>query len=76
MYCFCWTLSSVSIEEIRVILINLLCRKITEAVGKQMSTLGHVSNIYYHSKLHEYAEKLTSKFPGDLKVPTITLCSV
>ncbi|XP_018336055.1 alanine--glyoxylate aminotransferase 2, mitochondrial [Agrilus planipennis] len=42
--------------------------KITEAVSKQISTLGHVSNIYLHTKLHEYAERLTDKFPGDLKV--------
>lgn len=33
-----------------------------------MSTLGHVSNVYYHSKLHEYAKRLTDKFPGNLKV--------
>lgn len=42
--------------------------KITEAVTEQISTLGHVSNVYFHSKIHEYAEKLTDKFPGDLKV--------
>lgn len=33
-----------------------------------METLGHVSNIYYNSKFHEYAERLTEKFPGNLKV--------
>ncbi|KAF5276705.1 hypothetical protein FQR65_LT16232 [Abscondita terminalis] len=42
--------------------------KITEAVTKQISTLGHVSNVYVHAKIHEYAEKLTDKLPGDLKV--------
>lgn len=36
-----------------------------------METLVHVSNIYYHTKLHEYAERLTEKFPGDLKVKEI-----
>ncbi|KAK9752994.1 Aminotransferase class-III [Popillia japonica] len=42
--------------------------KITAAVNSQMDTLGHVSNIYYHPKLHEYAERLTDKMPGELKV--------
>ncbi|KAK5642309.1 hypothetical protein RI129_008476 [Pyrocoelia pectoralis] len=42
--------------------------EITEAVTEQMSTLGHISNVYLHPKIHEYAEKLTDKFPGDLKV--------
>lgn len=43
-------------------------RKVTEAMREQMETLGHVSNIYYHHKLQEYAEKLTNEFPGNLKV--------
>ncbi|KAF2904697.1 hypothetical protein ILUMI_01479 [Ignelater luminosus] len=42
--------------------------KITEVVTKQISTLGHVSNVYYHPKIHEYAERLTQKLPGNLKV--------
>lgn len=47
-------------------------RKINDAVTEQMSTLGHVSNVYYHPKIHEYAEKLTDKLPGDLKVSAST----
>lgn len=42
--------------------------KITEVVTEQLSTLGHVSNVYLHTKIHEYAEKLTAKLPGELKV--------
>lgn len=42
--------------------------RITKAVNEQMSTLGHVSNIYYHPKIHEYAKRLTEKMPGELKV--------
>ncbi|KRT78173.1 hypothetical protein AMK59_6463, partial [Oryctes borbonicus] len=42
--------------------------KITETVNRQMDTLGHVSNIYYHPKIHEYAKRLTDKMPGNLKV--------
>ncbi|RZC38327.1 alanine--glyoxylate aminotransferase 2, mitochondrial, partial [Asbolus verrucosus] len=30
--------------------------------------LGHVSNVYFHPKIHEYALRLTNTFPGDLKV--------
>lgn len=42
--------------------------KINEAIFKQMRTLCHTTNIYLHPKLYEYAEKLTAKLPGDLKV--------
>uniref|UniRef100_A0A1Y1KAE8 Alanine--glyoxylate aminotransferase 2, mitochondrial n=1 Tax=Photinus pyralis TaxID=7054 RepID=A0A1Y1KAE8_PHOPY len=42
--------------------------EITEAVAEQMSILGHVSNVYLHPKVHKYAEQLTDKFSGDLKV--------
>ncbi|CAG9761709.1 unnamed protein product [Ceutorhynchus assimilis] len=42
--------------------------KITEAVNEQMSTLGHCSNVYYHPKIHQYAEKLAAKLPNKLKV--------
>ncbi len=33
-----------------------------------MKTLWHTTNIYMHPKIHEYAEKLASKLPGDLNV--------
>lgn len=33
-----------------------------------MNILGHCSNVYLHPELHEYAEKLTNKMPGNLKV--------
>ncbi|KAG5879926.1 hypothetical protein JTB14_009300 [Gonioctena quinquepunctata] len=41
--------------------------KITEAVTEQMETLGHATNIYYHTKLHEYAKKLADALPADLE---------
>lgn len=41
--------------------------KIEEAVFKQMKKFWHTTNIYLHSPVHEYAEKLVSKMPGDLK---------
>ncbi|XP_055538884.1 alanine--glyoxylate aminotransferase 2, mitochondrial isoform X2 [Wyeomyia smithii] len=41
--------------------------KVNEALEKQMKTLWHTTNIYMHPKIHEYAEKLASKMPGDLK---------
>lgn len=41
--------------------------RINEALTKQMNTLWHTTNIYMHPKIHEYAERLTAKFPGDLK---------
>ncbi|XP_969816.2 alanine--glyoxylate aminotransferase 2, mitochondrial [Tribolium castaneum] len=42
--------------------------KITEALHKQIQKLTHVSNVYFHPKIHEYAVRLTEKFPGNLKV--------
>ncbi|KAL0271499.1 UNVERIFIED_CONTAM: hypothetical protein PYX00_008579 [Menopon gallinae] len=42
--------------------------RVTEALKKQISTLWHTTNIYMHPKIHEYAEALAEKFPGDLKV--------
>lgn len=48
-------------------------RRITEAVSKQMATLGHVSNVYFHPKIHEYAERLIEKLPGNLKVTCLII---
>lgn len=73
MHCISRTLPSVKYEKIfnkQHISTTFTCRKISDAVYEQMSTLGHVSNVYYHPKIHEYAEKLTDKLPGDLKVST------
>ncbi|KAL9907353.1 alanine--glyoxylate aminotransferase 2, mitochondrial [Glossina fuscipes fuscipes] len=41
--------------------------KVKRALEEQSDTLWHTTNIYMHPKIHEYAEKLTAKFPGDLK---------
>ncbi|XP_055627447.1 alanine--glyoxylate aminotransferase 2, mitochondrial isoform X1 [Toxorhynchites rutilus septentrionalis] len=41
--------------------------KVNAALAEQMNTLWHTTNIYMHPKVHEYAEKLVSKLPGDLK---------
>ncbi|XP_046993138.1 alanine--glyoxylate aminotransferase 2, mitochondrial-like isoform X1 [Schistocerca americana] len=40
---------------------------VNKAAKEQMETLWHTTNIYMHPKVHEYAEKLTAKLPGDLK---------
>lgn len=42
--------------------------KVEDAVFKQMRKLWHTTNIYLHSPIHEYAEKLVSKLPDPLKV--------
>ncbi|XP_072272682.1 alanine--glyoxylate aminotransferase 2, mitochondrial isoform X2 [Pyxicephalus adspersus] len=46
--------------------------KVTEAAKKQMERLWHTTNIYLHSPIHKYAEKLTSIMPGKLKVAFLT----
>ena len=43
-------------------------RKVNEKVKAQLDKLWHTTQIYMHPNIHEYAEKLTAKFPGDLKV--------
>lgn len=42
--------------------------KLEEVAFKQMKKLWHTTNIYMHQPISEYAEKLVSKLPGDLKV--------
>ncbi|GFX10593.1 alanine--glyoxylate aminotransferase 2 homolog 1, mitochondrial [Trichonephila clavipes] len=42
--------------------------KVTKAAVDQMHKLWHVTNLYMHPELHEYAKKLTDRLPGDLKV--------
>ncbi|CRK97743.1 CLUMA_CG011122, isoform A [Clunio marinus] len=42
--------------------------KVNQALEEQLNTLWHTTSIYMHPKIYEYAERLTSKLPGDLKV--------
>ena len=35
---------------------------------KQLDKLWHTTNIYLHPNIHDFADELTSKLPGDLKV--------
>ena len=48
-----------------------LCSKVNEALKKQIDKLWHTTNIFMHSPLHEYAEKLTAKLPDKLNVSII-----
>jgi alanine-glyoxylate transaminase/(R)-3-amino-2-methylpropionate-pyruvate transaminase len=41
---------------------------VIEAARRQNETLQHSTTIYLHPNIAEYAEKLASKMPGDLKV--------
>ncbi|CAH1993187.1 unnamed protein product [Acanthoscelides obtectus] len=41
--------------------------KITKVLTEQSDTLGHVSNVYFHEKIHEYAKRLADTMPGNLK---------
>jgi alanine-glyoxylate transaminase / (R)-3-amino-2-methylpropionate-pyruvate transaminase len=41
---------------------------VVDAAHKQNETLQHSTTIYLHPNIVEYAEKLASKMPGDLKV--------
>jgi alanine-glyoxylate transaminase/(R)-3-amino-2-methylpropionate-pyruvate transaminase len=42
--------------------------QIVEAVRRQNETLQHSTTIYLHPNIAEFAQKLASKMPGDLKV--------
>ncbi|XP_030368148.1 alanine--glyoxylate aminotransferase 2, mitochondrial isoform X2 [Strigops habroptila] len=46
--------------------------KVTMATQKQLARLWHISSIYMHPSIQEYAEKLTSLFPDPLKVVYLT----
>lgn len=46
--------------------------KVTERAKKQMDNLWHTTNIYLHPTIHQYAEKLAAKLPGNLKVVYFT----
>ena len=41
--------------------------KVSAALRDQLDTLWHTTNVYMHPKIHEYAERLTEKFPEPLK---------
>ncbi|XP_020816557.1 alanine--glyoxylate aminotransferase 2, mitochondrial isoform X1 [Drosophila serrata] len=41
--------------------------KVNQALSEQIAKLWHTTNIYMHPKIHEYAERLVAKFPGNLK---------
>merc|ERR1712038_1683784 len=41
--------------------------KVSAALRDQLDTLWHTTNVYMHPKIHEYAERLTEKFPEPLE---------
>ena len=41
---------------------------VVEAAGRQNETLQHSTTIYLHPNIAQYAQKLSAKMPGDLKV--------
>jgi alanine-glyoxylate transaminase / (R)-3-amino-2-methylpropionate-pyruvate transaminase len=47
-------------------------RKVNKALEEQMKTLWHTTCIYMHPKIFEYAQRLTSKLPGNLNVVYFT----
>lgn len=49
-----------------------VCRKVNAALEEQIKTLWHTTQIYMHPRIVQYAEKLTSKLPGDLNVVYLT----
>jgi alanine-glyoxylate transaminase/(R)-3-amino-2-methylpropionate-pyruvate transaminase len=42
--------------------------KVNAALHQQIDKLWHTTTIYMYPSIHEYAKKLASKFPGNLKV--------
>ncbi|ESO84459.1 hypothetical protein LOTGIDRAFT_132142 [Lottia gigantea] len=46
--------------------------KVNAAATEQIKKLWHTTNIYLHPTIHEYAQQLTDKLPGDLKVVYFT----
>lgn len=52
--------------------VSLHFRKVNERLISQLGKVWHTTNIYWHSPIHEYVEKLVAKMPGDLKVAYFT----
>lgn len=46
--------------------------KVNQALQNQIEKLWHTTSIYMYPSIHEYAKKLTDKFPGNLKVCLFT----
>ncbi len=46
--------------------------KVNAALQAQMNKLWHTTTIYMYPSINEYAQKLTSKMPGNLKVCLFT----
>ena len=42
--------------------------KVVAAVDKQNHLLQHTTNIYLNNEIAQYAQELTAKMPGNLKV--------
>ena len=57
-----------NIMSFRVNWLTSFCRHVAEAAKKQLNDLWHTTNVYYHPAIHEYAELMASKLPGNLKV--------
>jgi 4-aminobutyrate aminotransferase-like enzyme len=47
---------------------------IVNAVVEQTKLLQHTTTIYLHHAIVEFAEALTSKMPGNLKVNVLSVC--
>ena len=53
----------------------LSASKVVDRTRRQLEKLWHTTNIYLHPNIHEFAEQLASKLPGDLKVcVTVYVC--
>ncbi len=51
----------------------IIFRRVNKAAHDQIEKLWHTTNIYFHSPIHEYAQRLTEKLPENLKVRLIDL---
>jgi len=53
------------------VLSGVALRKVVQSLEEQGRQLWHTTNVYLHPKIHEYAEKLAAKMPGNLKVSKV-----
>lgn len=56
------------LSQLLYLSLGLCCSKVLATAKEQLSRLWHTTNIYLHPQIHEFAEKLVSKLPGNLKV--------
>ena len=56
-------------------LLTISAFQVNGAIKDQMSKVSHTSNIFLHSKIHEYTQAMVEKMPKDSNLSVIYFCN-